>query len=156
MTADTSAAGARWTREHRKKELRTMGSNLKRRAMGLLALALVGGAMVAVPATAAAKDGDVIRTGACTNRSDWKLKLSPEDGRIEVEFEVDTPKVGQTWNVRIKKNGNVIWQGTRTTTSPSGSFEVRKVTGNPAGSDFFVGRAKNPKTGEICRGTATF
>jgi hypothetical protein len=130
--------------------------NLKRRAIGLLALALVGGAMIAVPATAAAKDGDVIRTGSCTNNSDWKLKLSPEDGRIEVEFEVDTPKAGQTWNVRIKKNGNVIWKGTRTTNVASGSFSVRKVTGNPAGSDFFVGRAKNPKTGEICRGTGTF
>ena len=73
-----------------------------------------------------------------------------------MEFEVDTPKIGQTWNARIKKNGNVIWRGTRTTTEPSGSFSVRRVTGNPAGTDAFVGRAVNQTTGEVCRGTASF
>jgi hypothetical protein len=133
-----------------------MGSNLKRRALALLALALVGGAMVAMPAAVAAKDGDIIRTGGCSNTSDWKLKLSPENGKIEVEFEVDTPKSGQDWKVRIKKNGNVIWSGVRTTNLASGSFTVRKVTGNPAGADAFVGRAVNQKTGEVCRGTADF
>ena len=133
-----------------------MLTTLKRRALGLVAVTLVGGAMIAIPATAAAKDGDVIRTGSCSNNSDWKLKLSPENGKIEVEFEVDTPKIGQTWNARIKKNGNVIWRGTRTTTEPSGSFSVRRVTGNPAGTDAFVGRAVNQTTGEVCRGTASF
>jgi len=133
-----------------------MDSDRPGRVRRLLLLLAVAAVVVALPAGAVAKDGDVIRTGACTNNSDWKLKLSPEDGRIEVEFQVDTPKIGQTWNVRIKKNGNVIWSGTRTTTSPSGSFTVRRVTGDPAGSDFFVGRAVNQKTGEICRGTATF
>ena len=133
-----------------------MGSNLKRRALALLALGLIGGAMLAVPATAAAKAGDVIRTGACSSNSDWKLKLSPENGKIEVEFEVDTPKSGQDWNVRLKKNGNVIWSGVRTTNLASGSFTVRKITGNPAGTDAFVGRAVNQATGEVCRGTATF
>jgi hypothetical protein len=133
-----------------------MSSNLRRRALGLVALALVGGAMVAMPAAVAAKDGDIVRTGACSNHSDWKLKLSPENGKIEVEFEVDTPKSGQDWKVRIKKNGNVIWSGVRTTNLASGSFTVRKVTGNPAGADAFVGRAVNRTTGEVCRGTATF
>lgn len=120
------------------------------------AVALIALAGLAGPATVAAKDGDVIRTGSCSNRSDWKLKLSPENGRIEAEFEVDTPRIGQTWNVTLKKNGNVIFRGQRTTQGPSGSFTVRRVTGNPAGSDFFVGRAVNQVTGEVCRGTASF
>jgi hypothetical protein len=88
--------------------------------------------------------------------TDWKLKLSPENGRIEVEFEVDSNRVGQTWNVRLKNDGNVFFRGTRTTQAPSGSFEVRRLTNNGAGSDFIVGRAVNPNTGEVCRGTATF
>jgi hypothetical protein len=156
MAADTSAGPAPETPPTSWEVPKNMRSNLKRRALGLLALVLVGGAIVAMPATAAAKAGDVIRTGACSNNSDWKLKLSPENGKIEVEFEVDTPKAGQDWNVRIKKNGNVIWSGVRTTNEASGSFTVRRVTGNPAGSDSFVGRAVNQTTGEICRGTATF
>ena len=122
-------------------------------AFGLVALVVV--AMVA-PVGVAAKDGDRIYRGSCTNRSDWKLKLSPEDGRIEVEFEVDTPRIGQTWSVRLKQNGVRFFLGTRTTTSPSGSFEVRRVRPNTPGSDFFVARAVNLRTGEVCRGTGTF
>jgi hypothetical protein len=120
------------------------------------AAALIALMALAGPAGVAAKDGDVIRRGACSNRSDWKLKLSPEDGRIEVEFEVDTPRSGQTWNWTLRKNGNLIGSGSRVTNLASGSFTVRRVTSNPAGSDFFVGRAVNQRTGEVCRGTATF
>jgi hypothetical protein len=120
------------------------------------AAALIALMALAGPAGVAAKDGDIIRTGSCSNRSDWKLKLSPENGQIEVEFEVDTPRSGQTWNWTLRKNGNLIGSGSRVTNVRSGSFEVRRVTSNPAGSDFFVGRAVNQTTGEVCRGTATF
>jgi hypothetical protein len=122
------------------------------------AMALLGAAVLAFPAalSVAAKDGDVIRTGNCTVNSDWKLKLSPENGRIEVEFEVDSNVNGQTWNVSLKKDGNVFFSGQRTTQAPSGSFELRRVVNNGAGTETFVGRAKNPATGEICRGTASF
>ena len=40
---------------------------------------------VAAAVPASAKAGDVVRTGACSGSSDWKLKLSPQDGKIEVE-----------------------------------------------------------------------
>ena len=102
------------------------------------------------------EDGDVIRTGSCTNRSDWKLKLSPENGRIEVEFEVDSNVNGQNWHVKLKKDGNVFFNGTKTTKAPSGSFEVRRVVNNGAGTENFVAKAVNNATGEVCRGTANF
>ena len=135
-----------------------MIKTLKAKAAGFGALALIGAAMLAFPAAAsvAAKDGDVIRTGSCTNNSDWKLKLSPENGRIEVEFEVDSNVNGQTWNVKLKKDGNVFFSGQKVTQAPSGSFEVRRVVNNGAGTEMFVGKATNPQTGEVCRGTANF
>ena len=114
----------------------------------LLTLSVAG----AVPALA--KDGDVIRRGACSGASDWKLKLSPENGKIEVEYEVDSNKVGQTWQVRIVKNGNVIFRGARETKGASGSFTVRLVTGNTAGDDVF--RARATHADEVCAGSATF
>jgi hypothetical protein len=119
---------------------------------GLLALAVTA----ASPLGAAAKDGDIIRTGSCTGATDWKLKLSPEDGRIEVEFEVDQNRNGKTWNVRLKRDGSVVWRGERTTRAPSGSFEVRRVISDSAGPDVIVARARNPVSGEVCRGSATF
>jgi hypothetical protein len=119
-----------------------------------LGLAAMLALTVAGAAPAMAKDGDVIRRGSCSGASDWKLKLSPEDGRIEVEYEVDSNRRGQTWAVRIVKNGNVIFKGSRTTQGASGSFEVRVVTSDTAGDDVF--RARATHGGEVCRGSATF
>jgi hypothetical protein len=113
-------------------------------------------ATVMIGATPAlANDADVIRRGSCSGASDWKLKLSPEDGKIEVEYEVDQNRNGQTWRVRILKEGTQIFSGRRTTQAPSGSFEVRVVTGNTSGTDSFSARAVNVSSGEVCRGAAT-
>jgi hypothetical protein len=132
-----------------------LGRSSYRRALLLAATSALAITALAAPATTMARDGDVIRRGACTGASDWKLKLSPEDGRIEVEFEVDQNRNGQTWNVRLKQDGDQFWSGQKTTQAPSGSFEVRKLATNRAGVHMFVGRARNPRTGEVCRGTAS-
>lgn len=124
-----------------------------RMVMAVLA-ALVLATLAAAPA-AQAKAGDVIERGSCSGASDWKLKLSPEDGRIEVEFEVDQNVVGDTWRVRIIHDGELVFAGRRTTKAPSGSFEVRIVEPDHAGTDRFVGRARNVSTDEVCRGVAT-
>jgi len=129
-------------------------STLGRRA-ALITTLLASAVLVAAPMGAAAKDSDIIRTGSCSASSDWKLKLSEENGRVEVEFEVDQNRNGQTWNVKLKKNGTSFWSGQRTTQAPSGSFEVRRVVAGASG-DRFAGIATNPRTGEVCRGTATY
>ena len=125
-----------------------------------LALTLVSGLLVVAAAAStagavSAKDGDVVRTGSCSGAADWKLKLSPDDGKLEVEFEVDANKVGQTWKVKIKRNGNVLASGTRVTHAPSGSFEFRTRVANRALTDTIVGRARNIASGQVCRGVAS-
>jgi len=119
-------------------------------AATVMAVALVGGPI------ASAKDRDVVRRGRCSGRSDWKLKLSPENGRIEVEFEVDQNKVGRRWRVVLKHDGVRFMRGIRRTHGPSGSFEVRRVAGNRRGPDRFFATARNFRSGETCRGGATF
>ena len=116
---------------------------------GALALT-VGGAL---PATA--KAGDVVARGACSRTAEWKLKLSPEDGRIEVGFEVDSNVNGQTWNVKIAQNGTQIFSGNRVTRAPSGSFTVRLLASDAAGADAFTASATNAATGETCSGAAS-
>ena len=120
--------------------------------VGLLGVAALGASVAPV----AANDADIITRGNCSGATDWKLKLSPEDGKIEVEFEVDQNRNGRVWQVVIKQNGTKVWQGSRTTRAPSGSFEVRIVRPNRAGPDQFVARATNVNSGEVCRGVATF
>ena len=89
-----------------------------------LAVAVVATAsLVAVAAPAHAKGGDdVVRRGDCAASTDWKLKVDTDDGRLEVEGEIDSNRNGQTWTWLIRHNGSVSARGTKTTRAPSGSF----------------------------------
>jgi hypothetical protein len=125
------------------------------RIRALIAIAVVGTTLV-LPAAALAKDGDVIRTGACSGSADWKLKVSPDDGRLEVEFEVDSNRVGQTWRVRIRDNDVLRYRALRTTLAPSGSFEARDRMPDMAGTDHIVARARNVNSGQVCVAKVAF
>lgn len=133
-----------------------MKQYIKRGAIGSLAIGLLAAGMLSGPVAVAAKSDAIIRTGSCTGSSDWKLKAKLDNGRIEVEYEVDQNVNGQVWNVKLKDNGTKFWQGQKTTQAPSGSFSVTKRTNNAAGTDTIVGRAVNSNTGEVCVGTLNF
>jgi len=109
-------------------------------------------ALAAAPA-GVAKNGDVRVRGTCTKSSTSKLKLSEEDGRIEVEFEVDQNRNGVRWGVVLFRNGTKVASRAHVTRAPSGSFESRFVTGNRAGVDRFVARAT--RSGEVCTARAS-
>ena len=125
-----------------------------RRAIAVMVAAFSLATLATGPASA--NDADVIRRGQCSGASDWKLKLSPEDGRLEVEYEVDSNVVGQTWRVLLFRDGERFFRGTRTTQAPSGSFEIERVISNSPGDDIVRARARNLATDEVCRGSATF
>jgi hypothetical protein len=120
----------------------------------ILLVAVVASALLVVAAAPAAvtKDGDVLRRGTCTGSSTSKIKLSEEDGRIEVEFEVDQNRNGVRWNVVLRQNGRRIARLVRVTRGPSGSFEARVVAPNRPGTDTFVATAS--RSGETCRARA--
>lgn len=111
-------------------------------------------ALAAVPA-GLAKDGDIRVRGTCTKSSASKLKLSEEDGRIEVEFEVDQNRNGVRWNVAVAQNGKRVALMSRVTKGPSGSFEARIVAPNRTGKDAFRATATS-LVGEVCTARASF
>jgi hypothetical protein len=98
-------------------------------------------------------DDRVIRRGSCSGRSNWKLKAKHDDGRIEVELEVDQNRNGVPWRVRIRQNGALVVNTTRRTRAPSGSFSLERRLRDRAGSDRFVARAT--RRGETCRASLT-
>jgi len=121
--------------------------------------ALTTTALLVVGAPAHASHGSddddrVIKTGSCTGNADWKLKVKTDDGRLEVEGEVDTNQSGQSWKWRIKDNGAVAAKGTATTGGRSGSFSVERKITNQAGTDTVTFRAKY--NGQVCTGTIAF
>ena len=115
--------------------------------------ACVGLVLAAAPASA--KDGDVLVAGKCTNATTSKLKLSEENGRIEVEFEVDQNRNGVRWMVSLTRNGVRFARFVRTTRPPSGSFEARALARNGAGAEVIRGRAVSP-SGVVCTARATW
>lgn len=91
--------------------------------------------------------------GNCTAATDWKLTAKARNGRIEVEFEVDSNVAGQRWTYKIRHDRTVIASGVRTTTAPSGSFSVEKRLRDVAGKHTISATARNARTGESCRAT---
>lgn len=106
------------------------------------------------PAQASGGTTAVGTSGSCSATSTWKLKAKPDLdlGTIQIEFAVDSNKAGQTWTVRLADNTTTVFFGHRTTLAPSGSFTVRRLTTDQAGTDIIRARATNPATGEVCSG----
>ena len=112
--------------------------------------------VVAVAAsTAFASDDEVRQAGKCTGSSSSKIKVKPDDGGLEVEFEVDQNRSGQKWSVKLKDNSEVVFRGSATTKGPSGSFEIERRIADASGSDTVKGVARNRSTDERCSASAT-
>jgi hypothetical protein len=114
-----------------------------------LALVLAG----ASPALASGGGGGGVRASGPCATGNWNLKAKVDDGRLAVESEVDTNRVGQKWVWRLSDNGTQFASGTSTTAAPSGSFEIRRTTANRAGSDTVSLVATRGAT--TCRGAVT-
>ena len=95
----------------------------------------------ATPAFASGGGGGVSSSGACTNGGHFELKAKHDDGKIEMEYQVDSNRAGQVWAVRITDNGAVVVSRNATTAAPSGSFTIRKVIANQPGLDKIHARA---------------
>lgn len=107
--------------------------------------------LTSAPAHAgSAGDGEVRRSGSCSGSTDWRIKAKHDDGRIEVEAEIDSDRNGQTWRWRLRHEGRRVDSGRATTHRPSGSFEVERHTRNAPGRDSFTFRAVHRATGEVC------
>ena len=103
------------------------------RVIALAATLAVSGAAVAVAPTASAKGGPggVKVNGLCTKSATAKLKLSQDNGRVEVEFEVDQNRNGVPWKVTLKRNGALVASAAAITRAPSGSFSAHRVLSGP-------------------------
>ena len=118
------------------------------------AVALAAPLALASPAVAESGGHPSVRSsGACSGGGTFELKAKHDDGRIEVEYEVDTNRAGQAWHVRLTDNGRTVFSGTRTTKAPSGSFTIHRSVANRAGSDTI--RAKATFDTRSCGGKVT-
>jgi hypothetical protein len=130
---------------------------MRSRTFVLTLAALLAAAVAAVYAAPASSGGrEVRRAGSCTGAAQAKIKLKAENGRIEVEFEVDQNRNGRAWTVTLRRNGVRVFRGVRTTHAPSGSFELRRLVRNGPGPDVIRARAVAHRGGQVCSAKATW
>lgn len=118
-----------------------------------IAAVLALGVIAPLPAVLG-KSPRVIVKGKCTDNSTAKLKIKPDNGKIEVEFEVDQNRNGVAWNYKLSRAGVKLASGTKVTLAPSGSFTVRRLVSNTAGPDTITARATRGN-GAVCTARAT-
>ncbi|MBX5442727.1 MAG: hypothetical protein IRZ32_14525, partial [Solirubrobacteraceae bacterium] len=107
-------------------------------------------ALAATPAVAVARlDDEREREVRCSQGSRAELKAERDDGRLEVELEVDQGRRGVTWTVQIRRNGTRVVATRATTRGRSGSFSVERRIAD-RGTNRIVARATSP-SGEVCR-----
>jgi hypothetical protein len=124
-------------------------------ATRMIAAVIAVGVVAPLPAAIAKNPRDIRVAGTCSGSSTAKIKLSPENGRIEVEFEADQNRNGVSWNWGLARNGKTVASGRAVTKAPSGSFSVRRVLSNASGPDRITVRASRAN-GEVCTARATF
>ena len=118
--------------------------------MKKLILFFLGSLLLTVaPLASHAKDGDIIKRGQCSTGTNTKLKASPENGQIEVEYELGDAVPGDLWRITITKNGKSILR-TSQRVNAAGDIEVRKITPNTAGSDTIRATAKKAGAAGAC------
>lgn len=93
--------------------------------------------------------------GRCSGNATSKLKVELDDGRLEVEFEVDQNRRGVRWSVVIARNGKRVVRTSAKTRGRSGSFSVERKIANPPGRDRIAARATS-QGGQVCRAALTF
>ena len=125
--------------------------NIRRTAVLAAAPALLL-VLSAAPALASGGGNDVRSSGPCATGS-WKLKAKIDNGRLAVESEVDTNRVGQAWSWKLSDNGTQFASGSATTAAPSGSFSIRRTTANRPGPDTV--RLVATRGSSVCRGVVT-
>jgi hypothetical protein len=130
--------------------------HLRYAAAAAIAAGLVTTGAGAVPAHASHGGGDstrVIKTGSCDGAR-WKIKAKEDDGRIEVEAEIDSNRAGQHWGWVLRHNGSVSSRGTSATAGRSGSFSVERKVVDVRGTDSFSFRATHG--GSTCVATLRY
>ena len=80
------------------------------------------------------------------------LKLSTDDSRIEVEFQVDQNRNGIPWKVTLRRNSTLAASTTAATHAPSGSFTIRRLISGPHATVTATATGSN---GERCTARAT-
>ncbi len=108
------------------------------------------GAVAAAPTVVPAREVEREIRGRGAAGTEWEFNVEKEGKRIDVDLDVESPRVGQKWDVRLYHNGKRVTKVVRTTDS-DGEFELDRNRPNKKGKDTLRFKAVS-SSGEVLRG----
>jgi hypothetical protein len=112
--------------------------------------------LVATSSLAWAGGDDVTRSGSCSGRGDWKLRVRRETATsIRVRFDIEHVRPGDTWQLYLSDNGTRIFSASRVADS-EGELRAVRVTANRSGTDHVRGSGVNVSAGGTCDGALAY
>lgn len=116
---------------------------------------LAASALLAVPAlvVAATPASAVERSGTCSGAR-FELSAEKDDGRFEVEADIDNARPGSKWRVILKHDGRTYYNKVRTA-DREGDISADFNRRNTAGKDVFKLTVKKVGSSTACSRTIT-
>ncbi len=119
---------------------------MKKIALAGLAVVILAG--LGVGAWLLLREDEVDDRGTCAGAS-YEFSAEPEDGALEVSFELQSSGPGETWEIALLQDGDPLLDGTRTT-DEDGEVDIDAIADEDA-KTFEV--TATPETGEPCTAT---
>jgi len=117
---------------------------------------VLGVAALATAPFAAARDGEEVDRGACSDSSWKRLRVVVDgNGRLDVIGSVWSDDE-DLWTWRMLHDGDVSANGEVRAKDADRSLRIRRSMINFAGPDHIVFRAMNSRTDEVCRAEVDF
>ena len=106
---------------------------------------------VALPLATASSASAVEKRGGCSQgKAHCEFDVEKDDGRFEVDFEVDSNVRGQKWRLTLHHDGKRVFRDVRTT-NREGEVGFERNRPNTAGRDAFRAKAVNLGTARSAR-----
>ena len=126
------------------------------RSRAALVAACVVLMLVAASPGARAGAGDVRRSGSCSGRGEWHLRVRhATPTTIRVSFTIERLDQGDTWQLFVSDNGTRIASASRVVDAGE-EVRVTKVTANRSGDDRVRASGVNVTDGGSCDGALTY
>lgn len=118
-------------------------------AIGVTALLAIPVATVLTASPASAVD----KEGNCAGAR-YELDVEKDDGRFEVDADIDDARAGSKWRVTLKHDGKRFYNKVRTA-DREGDISVDRYRPDTAGKDVFKLTVKKIGSGSSCSHTIT-
>lgn len=123
------------------------------RTKSITAAAIAGGMLVGSGILAAPANAEINRSaqGTCKSGAIWDLDVERDDGMLEIDFDVDRARPGETFRVAVKVNRARVWRA-NLRADRDGDVWFTRMVRDRQGPDRVTVRMVSSR-GDVCRGT---